>query len=251
MEQAVAHDYDGVDVDFETGLPGDRAAYTSFVTDLAARLHAIGKKLAVDVSAKTADDPTHPRSGLYDYPAVAAAADVVFVMAWGIRWTTSEPGPNTEDMAWLRAVVHYVNTLPDREKYVMGTPLYGLDWPRPAGPGAPARALEWSDIAALSARVGVPAAYDALAHEAHFSYVAADGRIAPRGMGVERGRRARADAPVPRQRVRRRGLAAGPGGPGAVGGPGGGGVGTGWPGAAGAVVTNGVIGPLTDHSVAR
>jgi spore germination protein YaaH len=174
VEQAVAHDYDGVNVDFETGLPGDRAAYTSFVTDLAARLHAIGKKLAVDVSAKTADDPTHPRSGLYDYPAVAAAADVVFVMAWGIHWTTSEPGPNA-DMAWLRAVVHYVNTLPDREKYVMGTPLYGLDWPRPAGPGAPARALEWSDIAALSARVGVPAAYDALAHEAHFSYVAADG----------------------------------------------------------------------------
>ena len=104
VEQAVAHDYDGVDVDFETGLPGGRAAYTSFVTDLAARLHAIGKKLAVDVSAKTADDPTHPRTRPLPLPAVAAAADVVFVMAWGIHWTTSEPGPNT-DMAWLSAVV--------------------------------------------------------------------------------------------------------------------------------------------------
>jgi hypothetical protein len=63
---AVQYGYDGVNVDFEAGDPADRAAYSSFVTELAARLHKIGKKLAVDVSAKTADDPAHPRSGLYD-----------------------------------------------------------------------------------------------------------------------------------------------------------------------------------------
>jgi spore germination protein len=174
VDQAVAHDYDGVNLDFETGPPADRAAFTGFVGELAARLHKIGKKLAVDVSAKTADDPTHPRSGLYDYPAIAAEADVVFVMAWGIHWATSEPGP-VADMAWLQAVVHYVNTLPDRDKYVMGTPLYGMDWPRASGPGAPAKAFEWSDVAALSARVGVPAGYDATAHETHFAYVDAQG----------------------------------------------------------------------------
>jgi spore germination protein YaaH len=174
VDQAVAHDYDGVNVDFEQGLPADRAAYTGFVRELAARLHAIGKKLAIDVSAKTADDPSHPRSGLYDYPALAAEADIVFVMAWGIHWATSEPGP-IADMAWLQAVVHYVNTLPDRDKYVMGTPLYGMDWPRAAGAGAPAKALEWSDIAALAARTGAAPAYDATAHETHFSYVAPGG----------------------------------------------------------------------------
>jgi spore germination protein YaaH len=224
-DQAVAHHYDGVNVDFERGLPADRAAYTSFGTELAARLHAIGKKLAVDVSAKTADDPTHPRSGLYDYPAVAAAADVVFVMAWGIHWTTSTPGPNA-DMAWLRAVVHYVNTLADGEKYVMGTPLYGLDWPRPAGTGVPARALEWSDVAALSARVGAPAGYDAVAGESHFSYVAPDG--VPHEVWASS-----AAAVLARMRLfRANGYGVGVwrlgrGGPGAVGGPGGGGVGAG------------------------
>jgi spore germination protein YaaH len=171
---AVQYGYDGVDVDFEAGDPADRAAYTSFVTELAARLHNIGKKLAVDVSAKTADDPTHPRSGLYDYRALAGAADVVFVMGWGIHWLTSGPGPMA-DMAWLQAVVRYVNSLPDRRRYVMGTPLYGVDWPRSSGPGPPATALEWSDVAALSARVGVPPAYDAAAHETHFAYTDAAG----------------------------------------------------------------------------
>ena len=56
VDQALAHDYDGINLDFETGAPTDRAAFTSFVTELAGRLHKIGKKLAVDVSAKTADD---------------------------------------------------------------------------------------------------------------------------------------------------------------------------------------------------
>jgi spore germination protein YaaH len=171
---AVQNGYDGVNVDFEAGAPTDRAAYTSFVSELAARLHAIGKKIAVDVSAKTADNPTHPRSGLYDYPALARVADVVFVMAWGIHWSTSAPGP-IADMPWLQAIVRYVNSLPNRPKYVMGSPMYGMDWPRTSGTGAPATALEYSDVAALSARVGVPAAYDATAHETHFAYTDAAG----------------------------------------------------------------------------
>jgi spore germination protein YaaH len=171
---AVQNGYDGVNVDFEAGAPTDRAAYTSFVTELAARLHAIGKKVAVDVSAKTADNPTHPRSGLYDYPALARVADVVFVMAWGIHWSTSAPGP-IADMPWLQAIVRYVNTLPNRSTYVMGSPMYGMDWPRTSGTGTPANALEWNDVAALSARVGTPAAYDATAHETQFAYTDASG----------------------------------------------------------------------------
>jgi spore germination protein YaaH len=166
---AVQNGYDGVNLDFEAGDPTDRAAFTSFVTELAARLHAIGKKLAVDVSAKTADSLTHPRSGLYDYPALANVADTVFVMAWGIHWSTSAPGP-VADMPWLQAIVAYVNTLPNRSKYVMGTPMYGMDWPRSSGTGVPATALEWGDIAGLAAQVGATPAYDSTAHETHFSY---------------------------------------------------------------------------------
>jgi spore germination protein YaaH len=60
-------------------------------------------------------------------------------MAWGIHWATSAPGP-IADMPWLRQVVRYVDTLPDRGRYVIGSPLYGMDWPRDAGPGPPARA---------------------------------------------------------------------------------------------------------------
>jgi spore germination protein YaaH len=172
---AVAKGYDGVNLDFEAGLASDRAALTSFVAELSARLHAVGKKLAVDVSPKIFDDPKHPRSGFYDYPALAASADVVFVMAWGIHWSTSAPGP-IADMPWVKRVVAYVNTLPNRHKYVMGAPLYGMDWVGNGGPANPATALEWSKVTALARSVGAGLSFDPIAREAHFSYTDAQGR---------------------------------------------------------------------------
>jgi spore germination protein len=157
-----------------SGAAADRAALSSFVAELSGRLHAVGKKLAVDVSPKPADNLTHPRSGIYDYPVLADSADIVFVMAWGIHWSTSAPGP-VADMPWLQSVVGYLNTLPNRQKYVIGTPMYAMDWVNGGGTGNPATALEWSDMTALSALVGVATAYDTTAHEMHFSYTDARG----------------------------------------------------------------------------
>jgi spore germination protein YaaH len=175
VSAAVANGYDGINLDFEAGLASDRAAMSSFVAELAARLHGVGKKLAVDVSPKTADNPTHPRSGFYDYPALAAGADVVFVMSWGIHWSTSAPGP-IADMPWVKKVVQYVNTLPNRQKYVMGAPLYGMDWADGGGAANPATALEWSKVTALAASVGAALSFDPIARETHFSYTDAQGR---------------------------------------------------------------------------
>src|SRR5207249_4365322 len=42
--------YDGVNVDFEGAEATDRDALTSFITTLASQLHAIGKRITVEVS---------------------------------------------------------------------------------------------------------------------------------------------------------------------------------------------------------
>ncbi len=85
------HGYEGINIDFENGPATDRDALTAFVSDLAKELHAIGKDLSVEVSAKF-QHTTTGRSGLYDYEALGAAADHVFVMNWGWHWSTSAPG---------------------------------------------------------------------------------------------------------------------------------------------------------------
>jgi spore germination protein YaaH len=173
-DTAINNGYDGINLDFEAGAAANRAAMSSFVADLASRLHAAGKKLAVDVSAKAADVQNHPRSTFYDYNALSASADIVFVMNWGIHWATSGPGP-IADMPWVQNVVAYVNSLPNRQKFVMGAPMYGMDWANGGGAANPATALEWADITGLAAGVGATPRFDPAAREVTFDYTAADG----------------------------------------------------------------------------
>jgi len=160
--------YDGINIDFENGAASDRDALTSFVSDLSARLHAIGKRLSVEVSAKY-EHTTTGRSGLYDYAALGRAADNVFVMNWGWHWSTSEPGA-PDDMELCRRVADYVASMPNKSRFVLGTHLYGMDWPNGGGPANEATALEHADVRSLVARHGARPVLDPAADAWVFTY---------------------------------------------------------------------------------
>jgi spore germination protein YaaH len=53
---------------------------------------------------------------------LSEAAETIFVMAWGIHWTTSGPGAQ-DDMDWWRRVVTYVVSIGRPSKFVMGMQL--------------------------------------------------------------------------------------------------------------------------------
>ncbi|MEA2466847.1 MAG: hypothetical protein QOJ57_973 [Thermoleophilaceae bacterium] len=169
-----ANGYDGANVDFEAGYAGDRSAYTSFVAELASRLHARGKLLSLAVSAKTADVPNHPRSTFFDYDALSMHADTIFVMAWGIHWTASAPGPQ-DHMDWWRRVASYVASIGRPSRFVMGMQLYAMDWPAGGGAAHPATSLEYADLSALIARVGAVPQRDPDADAWTFRYTDPDG----------------------------------------------------------------------------
>ncbi len=145
--------------------------FTSFVADLAERLHAAGKTLSVDVSAKFKDVPNHPRSTFYDYDALAQSADAVIVMAWGIHWATSAPGA-IDDLPWVTKVVDYVSSRPARSRFVLGFGLYGFDWPAGGGSANRGTALSYPDVMSLAARVGATPSVDATAQAPMFRYTA-------------------------------------------------------------------------------
>lgn len=175
VDTVEAHGYSGANVDFEKGLPGDRALYTSFVAELGRRLHDRGRLLSIAVSAKQREVANHPRSTFFDYPALSEHVDTVFVMAWGIHWTTSAPGA-LDDMVWLRGVVDYVRTMPNRSRFVLGSPLYGFDWPGNGGSDEPAVPYEYDDVIALAQRVGATPARDPVSDSMHFTYQGEDGK---------------------------------------------------------------------------
>jgi spore germination protein YaaH len=165
--------YDGINLDFEKGNAGIRSALTSFVATLADRLHARGKKVTIEVSAKRFSSQ-EGRPAFYDYPRLGAAADFVFVMNWGLHWAVSGPGP-LDDLPWATAVADYVATMPTKSKFVLGTNLYGYDWPNGGGPNNRATALEYGDMVQLIARVRARPRWDSSSASWTFSYTEPNG----------------------------------------------------------------------------
>jgi spore germination protein YaaH len=164
--------YAGLDLDLENDGARDRTALSSFVARLAARLHAEHRLLAVDVVGVTRESIPRPAAGLYDDRALSASADTVFVMAWGVHWEGSAPGP-IAPLAFVRGVARYVASLPHARRFVLGVPMYGLDWPLSGARHRRATALQYAGVTALAQSSGATPARDHSSGEMTFSYTLA------------------------------------------------------------------------------
>jgi len=166
-------DYDGLNLDLENDGASDRQALTSFVTMLAARLHALHKKLSVVVVGVSEDDPKRS-TGFYDDRALAAITDSVFVLAWGAHWEGSAPGP-IAPLGAASKTAAYLSSLPNARRFVLGAPMYGLDWTGSGGPAHPAHAYEFSGIVALAHAQHAVVRRDPASAELTFGYTDAEG----------------------------------------------------------------------------
>ncbi|HWG61193.1 MAG TPA: glycosyl hydrolase family 18 protein [Streptosporangiaceae bacterium] len=158
------HGYAGIDIDYEELHAGDRQAFSTFVTHLAAALHARHKILSVALFAKATDAGYAPRNIAQDYAAVGKAADQVRLMGYDYHWATSPPGP-VAPVTWLRAVLRYAKTLMPAKKIILGIPMYGYDWS--GGHGA---ALTWAQAMRLTEQYHVKTSYDPTSQAPWFRY---------------------------------------------------------------------------------
>jgi spore germination protein YaaH len=165
--------YQGVQIDFEGAPPAQRNPFTAFITMLAERLHAQGDKLSTIVTAKYYN-VTSGRAAMYDDAALSGPSDYMFVLDWGVHWTTSTPG-SIDEMPWFKRVAEYTATLPNRAKFVLGMPMYGIDWADGGGPSHPGAAMEFSEIQSLADELGVAPEWEASAQSPHFSYTDGEG----------------------------------------------------------------------------
>ena len=133
---AVSEGYQGLDLDFEKFAFSDgsstwaatRPAWVQFVKELAAGLHAKGKKLSVTTPPLCNMNSTcGPTTGywVYDWKGVGAYADVVRIMAYD--YSVSAPGP-IGPFGWTEANVRYAVSLMPAHKVELGVPTYGRDW---------------------------------------------------------------------------------------------------------------------------
>jgi spore germination protein YaaH len=165
--------YAGVQVDFEGAQPSERNPFTAFITALAAKLHSQGRKLSTIVTAKYYNIMSG-RAAMYDDAALSAVSDYVFVLDWGLHWTTSAPG-GMDELPWFKRVAEYTATMPNKSKFVLGMPMYGIDWPNGGGSANPGTPLEFDEIAVLESEFGALPEWEPVAADPHFSYVDENG----------------------------------------------------------------------------
>ncbi len=165
VEAAMA--WDGLALDFEGLDAADRPYLSAFVNLIGQALHERGKYYAVALPAKTSDVKTG-WAGSYDYAAIAQAADLYLVMAYGFTTSGSSVPGSTAPLPWMdRSMGYAVSEIPG-DRLILGVPFYGYDWNVTKGP--PARALRHRDTRQLLERTGAVPSIDPETASATFQY---------------------------------------------------------------------------------
>ncbi|MFZ2362673.1 MAG: glycosyl hydrolase family 18 protein [Anaerolineae bacterium] len=159
-----AHGYDGIDIDYESLDPADRDAFSLFVEELAAALHAEGKWLSIAVHAKTDDAGAWGGAAAQDWARLGAAVDAFKIMTYDYHNGVSEAGP-IAPLDWVDAVLSYGATVVPPEKTWMGVPVYGYTWT-----GSRAQSLNWRQALQLAEQQGAQPQRDPVSGELTFSY---------------------------------------------------------------------------------
>jgi|HubBroStandDraft_6_1064221.scaffolds.fasta_scaffold119612_2 spore germination protein len=158
--------YAGIDVDYEELHASDRQAFTQFIRELAAALHAHGKVLSVAVFPQTAAPASGQPNASQDYAALGKAADQVRIMGYNFHWANSPPGA-TAPIGWVRSVLRYATSQMPASKVVLGIPLFGYNWPDGTTTAA---TVSWLQALRLSRQYHAAATYNKASQAPSFSY---------------------------------------------------------------------------------
>ncbi|MDE3132663.1 MAG: hypothetical protein KGL15_01210 [Acidobacteriota bacterium] len=171
--------YAGIDIDFEsfaydphrhTDLANSLATlYPELIAQTCAALHRIGRSCQVAVMARTTGAHTYAHGDIptwvYDYRALAAAADRVQLMAYDYHSPGGPPGP-IAPLPWVKRVIAYARSQAPAGRYELGIPAYGYEWYGRTS----ATAVYANQLASLADRVHAHPRWDATQAEETFSY---------------------------------------------------------------------------------
>lgn len=162
---AVNNNFDGVDIDYEYLQATDRAAFSSFIQNLAGALHAQNKILAVNVFAKTSEPGGWDSPQAQDWSVIGEAADEVRIMTYGYSWSASPAGP-LAPINWVGDVLSFATTVISPDKIIHGIPTYGNDWPN----GSAGTEYMWDQLMSLATNHNSLINWDATSMSPWFQY---------------------------------------------------------------------------------
>jgi spore germination protein len=159
--------YSGVSIDFEFIPPLRRKAFIVFLRNLK---EALGEAiLHVNVHSKTADIPSNPIIGAYDYKEIGRIADITAVMTMDYGYPTGPPNP-ISPVNWMEEVIRYAAGLIPPNKLQVAFPLYGYDWEIPYQPSRLAKSRSVLSAQNKAVASGAVIQYDAVFRAPSYVY---------------------------------------------------------------------------------
>lgn len=126
------YELDGVNVDIENLTEVDRENYTNLVKTLREKLSK-DKIVAVSVAANP-NGINIGWQGSYDYKELAQYADYMMIMAYDEHYEGGVAGP-VASIDFVEKSIQYATKYVEKEKIVLGIPLYGRVWDVNTGTG--------------------------------------------------------------------------------------------------------------------
>lgn len=158
--------YHGLDLDFEQADDAtDRDAFTTFVTELAAGLHAAGLTLSIFVHPKEYEPGPGTKNKVQDYEALGAVVDQFRVGIYDYDPDSGEAAQSP--YTWWQRVAPFACSLVSRHKILFGAPTYGYDWNVATNAWTD---YMWEEVEATRVAESATASLDATEKEETFQY---------------------------------------------------------------------------------
>lgn len=170
--------YAGINIDFEnlsysSNIAEDRAAFTSFIQELAESLHANDLKLIVSIPGKTDDSSGNTWAYPFDLQLLGEAADHLQLMTYDEHGPWGEPGA-LAGADWVETCLQFAVSQVEPKKLLIGLPAYGYDWDLTASDGSTgsyiASDVSWKDFPALLEKEGAEMKWDSSSQSPYLTY---------------------------------------------------------------------------------
>lgn len=125
VEMAIAHDYDGINIDFENVYLEDRDALSHFINELSWYLDQYEITLSMDVTVIAESDNW---SKFYDRQTLGKIVDYLIVMTYDEHWDSSPVSGPVASYDWVALGLTRIKALVPSHKIIMGIPLYTRVW---------------------------------------------------------------------------------------------------------------------------